>query len=520
MPKHKRKKTKLSGDTQSSLSSSADSVVSSRQRSKRIRNLNYDLRRVNALQKKIDQTGRSETLIEIKGLSTNPQVIITCSPAVFEFLKKELHSKLEAKNTVRSFKDNKDNTGLVVHSTTTATSEDNEKLYVINFFNTTSRIQVNGTKDVSIFLSHYEDILSGINQSDIDLGNNFIKSACQEKIDSMHDQQVDESCNQGASTSGLERIADIPSSANNLFTNNGADIEMESHHSNSTTSIGTMSKTTEPCNQLSSPAPSCVSEILSRLAILENKQRLMEDEIVQLKAENNKLRIQLSSGSNTDGVRSSYSNAAARNLPSQNLQGDRSKPDTSRYQNNQDHTVSKQDEKKGNDFRPNQCVVVSITKTSPTYTNFQQDEIRRTINKKFGATIIQKVTKYNFKTEKPKFIIQLQNETAAAEMVNKWQGDLFGGSTARSTIQPQDTSTTTMMKGIPLDANDNEVLDDINRKFPHTEIERLYKQGKKLRTVLVRFKTKELYQSALSLSNGFLLESQHITTCFEAIRDG
>ena len=94
---------------------------------------------------------------------------------------------------------------------------------------------MNGTKDVSIFLSHYEDILSGINQSDIDLGNNFIKSACQEKIDSMHGQQVDESCNQGASTSGLERIADIPSSANNSFTNNGADIEMESYHLNSTT---------------------------------------------------------------------------------------------------------------------------------------------------------------------------------------------------------------------------------------------------------------------------------------------
>ena len=35
-----------------------------------------------------------------------------------------MHSKLEAYNTVQSFKDNKDNTGLVVHSTTTATIEE------------------------------------------------------------------------------------------------------------------------------------------------------------------------------------------------------------------------------------------------------------------------------------------------------------------------------------------------------------------------------------------------------------
>jgi hypothetical protein len=46
-------------------------------------------------------------------------------------------------------------------------------------------------------------------------------------------------------------------------------------------------------------------------------------------------------------------------------------------------------------------------------------------------------------------------------------------------LQLKDTSTTTIIKGVPLDADDKEVLDDIQHQFPDSELERLYKQGKK-----------------------------------------
>ena len=48
-------------------------------------------------------------------------------------------------------------------------------------------------------------------------------------------------------------------------------------------------------------------------------------------------------------------------------------------------------------------------------------------------------------------------------------------------MQPKDTSTTTITKGVPLDADDKEVMDDIQHQFPDSELERLYKPGKKLR---------------------------------------
>ena len=526
MPKTKRKRTRITDTAGSSVSSSADSDRPKRQ-VKKIKCLNYDLKRIHALQKKIDQTARSETIIEVKGTPSNPQVIITCCPSVFEFLKTQLHSKLDERNSIQTFKDNEDSTGLVVHSTTKAINQEKEKLYVINFYNTTSRIQVNGTSDVAIFLADYEKVLSGLNQSDVDLGNLLIKSACKNVIDDMHTTE----CNQGASTSGLQSLTSTNASStdHHAATCNTKDIDMESQQSLSSTSISSTSKIPNPDLKLSSPYD--ITEIMHRLKSLETKQNKMEREIRQLKDENHHLKIQLSLKNQSTNGPESYRSAVSKNiatpqhrpspgntstLPASHSTGNKSKPQTLEFQSN------RKEEKRipSNDFKPNQSVVVSITKASSTYTNFQQDEIRRTINRKFGSTVIQKVTRYNFHSEKPKFIIQLQSEAAAKDLVAKWENNLFGGSSARTTMQPKDTSTTTIIKGVPLDADDNEVLDDIQHQFPDTELERIYKQGKKLRSILVKFKTKEMYQEALNLHDGFLLKSQLVTINFEAIING
>ena len=82
MPKTKRKRTRITDTAGSSVSSSADSDRPKRQ-VKKIKCLNYDLKRIHALQKKIDQTASSETVIEDRGTPSNPQIIITSCPSLF-----------------------------------------------------------------------------------------------------------------------------------------------------------------------------------------------------------------------------------------------------------------------------------------------------------------------------------------------------------------------------------------------------------------------------------------------------
>ena len=77
-------------------------------------------------------------------------------------------------------------------------------------------------------------------------------------------------------------------------------------------------------------------------------------------------------------------------------------------------------------------------------------------------------------------MIQLSNKKERTNIINRWNPELFGGSSIRETIDPKSLTTNTgMLKGVPLDAIDNSVITDICSIYPDAEPQRLfYKEGK------------------------------------------
>ena len=133
-----------------------------------------------------------------------------------------------------------------------------------------------------------------------------------------------------------------------------------------------------------------------------------------------------------------------------------------------------------NDFRPEDNLVIDIKKESATFLNFNQDNIRRTLSQTFGPIIIEEINRYNFKSDKPKIMIQLSNKKERTNIINRWNQELFGGSSIREAIDLKSLTTNTgMLKGVPLDANDNSFVNDICSIYPDAEPQRLfYKEGK------------------------------------------
>ena len=176
-------------------------------------------------------------------------------------------------------------------------------------------------------------------------------------------------------------------------------------------------------------------------------------------------------------------------------------------------------EKRDPNFNPEKCIVVNITTTSTLYKDFNIDTIKRDLNKIHGPTIIKKVNKYNFRSDSPKLMIELDSEVSATKLLSNWKKDTFGGSSARKTIDPCSLKmNSAMLKGVPLDTEEEALQLDINIHYPGAVCTRLLKQGKKLRMFRVKFVSTEQYQSALN-SNGLPLSSDHIVSYFEKIND-
>ena len=95
-------------------------------------------------------------------------------------------------------------------------------------------------------------------------------------------------------------------------------------------------------------------------------------------------------------------------------------------------------------------------------------------------------------------MIQLSNKKERTNIINRWNPELFGGSSIREAIDPKSLTTNTgMLKGVPLDANDNSVINDICSIYPDAEPQRLfYKEGKPMQLFKIKFKSQEHFEDA------------------------
>jgi viroplasmin and RNaseH domain-containing protein len=182
-------------------------------------------------------------------------------------------------------------------------------------------------------------------------------------------------------------------------------------------------------------------------------------------------------------------------------------------------STSKTEKNIDTSFKPEQCVIISMTNSPNLAENFNPDVIRRSINNHFGPTIIEKITPYKLKSQNPRITVQLKNKIYAENMIKDWPITLFGGSTARLTINPDTLNkNSVMMKGVPLDCDDMLVQEDIVRLFPGAKAARLKKNGKNLRTFKIDFKNNNDHTKAID--KGIILSSQSILCHCEEIIHG
>lgn len=159
-------------------------------------------------------------------------------------------------------------------------------------------------------------------------------------------------------------------------------------------------------------------------------------------------------------------------------------------------------------FDPMKCMVITGI-SSEQYPHLNQDRIRRAITGEFGPIIIDIVNRYKSQSSNPKFIVQLGSAQDVDKLVDGWKSELFGGSAARKTITPILNPPIGMVKGVPLDIDDDELAKDIKTAHPNSSIYRLRaSNGNQLRTVKVQFKSEECLNKAIA--KGLTLQTSNL----------
>ena len=155
-------------------------------------------------------------------------------------------------------------------------------------------------------------------------------------------------------------------------------------------------------------------------------------------------------------------------------------------------------------FEPEKCVVISGTHAED-FRSLKHDTIRHTLSANHGPIMIDKINRYRFQSDNPKYMIQLSSVEAVQKVVNNWNADSFGGSAARATIKPDNNISTGMMRGVPLDIAEDTIQQAVESVYTGASTVRLSKDNKKLRTVKITFKDNDMLTTAVK--NGITITS-------------
>ena len=176
----KLKKLSASGSGTTSSSEHGYSKKASENRDNVIQ-VSYILDKVKCLHKKCADTSANKSVVEIKGTALNPQIKVKCNAGFYEIVKIFFPKYIDEMGLFLENKYVKDRSGLVVSFTSTIWNSkirNGNALYSINFFNSTSTMLINRTKDVDVFLRHYTDIIESIPCDQSVRVNAEIKKSC------------------------------------------------------------------------------------------------------------------------------------------------------------------------------------------------------------------------------------------------------------------------------------------------------------------------------------------------------
>ena len=159
-------------------------------------------------------------------------------------------------------------------------------------------------------------------------------------------------------------------------------------------------------------------------------------------------------------------------------------------------------------FQPSKCIVISSTNTNKEHmTSIDQDELRKTISKNHGPLIIDSIRRYKFRTENPRFMVQLGSAEDVTKVTADWYSDAFGGTSVRATILPTEIPTG-MIRGVPLDLNTDTIRNAITTKYPDVTVYRLTKENNPLCTVKISFASTTDLSDALK--NGITIDDYNM----------
>ena len=102
--------------------------------------------------------------------------------------------------------------------------------------------------------------------------------------------------------------------------------------------------------------------------------------------------------------------------------------------------------------------------------------------------ILDCVTPYSYKSGFPKVCLQLSRSETAKHVISAWKTDLFGGSSACSTIKYNAIKRTTMCmlkSPYPLSTDDINIEKDIERIYNNMSAICLYKYRKQLHIMVL-----------------------------------
>ena len=540
MASFKRKRKKLNENT-------SDTSMNNMLDSDEEHGLPYYLDKLKSIQKKMASAQQLQSDVEIKGTSKNPQIYISMDTARYEILKQALLTKLKDLGLKIKQKVSKDKGKATVGSSVKVSSSDGTAMYTVNFYNTTSSLLVNGIVDISTFLSHYEEIINNIPADIAVSANNLISDQCMAALQRQDERNQEPQVSKRSRSLSESRIGTHALSTDNCKQNNHTNTDPNrSMHPSADVSFSQCGN----CKR----SNDVIEDLMKKIIELGNKQDVIlnrlakaEEAIHQhLKGEFTALTNWMgnpTSRSEFGHTATSSSHHQGNNRPdNENLmefsptksdenvwnKADKSnvkRPHTNSQMNKSKKTTNNKSSVKGKTpnttpFIPENNIVITIEKTSQAYTNFSHDLVRRTVNNKYGPTLIEKINRYKFDTNTPRIIMQLKSPEAANSLIEKWEKNTFGGSEVRNTIDPKTLNTNVaMLKGVPIDADDTQLQGQVQSQYPGASATRLIKSGNKLRVFRVKFSDETQLTTALN-QRGFLFTSEKIVCHFEKFNDG
>lgn len=468
----------------------------------------YILDRIKCLHKKCSDTS-AEAFVEVKGTAINPQIKVKCNTGVYEIIKGIFPSFIKESRLYEDISRSvEDSSGLVVSYTSTiwaSKKRDGNALYSINFYNTTSTLLINRTKDVDVFLNHYTEIIDMIPTKKSVKLNAQIKESC---ITALSELQYETFPTDNIATTTTNNtkpnFADSPANSLDTQTNSPVIVDKILHSDTLTKDLDQEQFNMQLIVRLAQLEDSIkvIPSLESTINSMKLKLQAFEKIVCSLTAENEQLKSHSSvlKSKPCDHSWPSLNKAQTskcvdmNSIPQPNSNGDISNAQSihvSKQPNNQ-----RKKRNVGVKFNHSKCFVIKVDPSGECVKNL--DDVRRAVSKVKEGLVIDDITKSSVNKFR-QFMVQMTEESMVQDVMVNWDNNLLGNSSVRKTSSiKRGESTIGVIKDVPLDLTDDFISSELKSIVDINNAKRIIKKDKPTRCVRVDFASPEILRIAIA----------------------